>query len=59
MDMDRMLTEAIEARRDEIVALTQELVRIPTLNPPGLKYREICDALGARGSRNDAASPWR
>jgi succinyl-diaminopimelate desuccinylase len=55
MDMDRMLTEAIEARRDDIVALTQELVRIPTLNPPGLKYREICDALGARLERRGFA----
>jgi succinyl-diaminopimelate desuccinylase len=48
MDKDHALTDSIEARRDEIVALTQELVRIPTLNPPGLHYREICELLGAR-----------
>jgi succinyl-diaminopimelate desuccinylase len=48
MDKDHALTAAIEARRDEIVALTQALVRIPTLNPPGLHYREICELLGAR-----------
>jgi succinyl-diaminopimelate desuccinylase len=57
MDMDRMHIEAIEARRDDIVALTQELVRIPTLNPPGLHYRDICELL-SRGS-NDADSRWR
>ncbi|GIT89662.1 succinyl-diaminopimelate desuccinylase [Jannaschia pagri] len=50
--MDRLLTE-IETRRDDLVALTQDLIRIPTLNPPGLHYRDICalvgDRLGARG----------
>jgi len=28
----------IEAKRDEVVALTQDLVRIPTVNPPGDAY---------------------
>ena len=31
----------IEAKRDEVVALTQDLVRIPTVNPPGDAY-EAC-----------------
>jgi len=44
---DRLLSE-IERRRDDLVALTQELVRIPTLNPPGDNYREICDHLDRR-----------
>jgi succinyl-diaminopimelate desuccinylase len=48
MEHDHALTRAIGARRDEIVTLTQALVRIPTLNPPGLNYREVCDLLGAR-----------
>jgi succinyl-diaminopimelate desuccinylase len=39
---------AIESRRDDLVALTQELIRIPTLNPPGESYRECCDAIAAR-----------
>lgn len=38
----------IDRRRDDLIALTQDLIRIPTLNPPGLNYREICDYLGAR-----------
>lgn len=38
----------ITARRDALIALTQDLIRIPTLNPPGRNYREICDHLAAR-----------
>ena len=49
---DRLLAE-IAARRDDLIALTQDLIRIPTLNPPGQNYRAICDylahRLGARG----------
>ena len=29
------LLARIEAKREEVTALTQELVRIPTVNPPG------------------------
>jgi len=39
---------AVDARRDDLIRLTQDLVRIPTLNPPGLNYREICDFLARR-----------
>lgn len=42
------LRHAVESRRDDLIRLTQELVRIPTLNPPGLNYREICDYLEGR-----------
>ncbi|MCT4553939.1 MAG: acetylornithine deacetylase/succinyl-diaminopimelate desuccinylase family protein [Pelagimonas sp.] len=42
------LSHRIDARRDELIALTQDLIRIPTLNPPGENYREICDYLRAR-----------
>ena len=40
--------EEIEAREAELVALTQALIQIPTLNPPGRYYREICELLAAR-----------
>ncbi len=43
----RLLAE-IDSRRTALIRLTQDLVRIPTLNPPGLNYREICDYLAAR-----------
>ncbi|MEM9269786.1 MAG: acetylornithine deacetylase/succinyl-diaminopimelate desuccinylase family protein, partial [Pseudomonadota bacterium] len=42
------LMEEIEAREAELVALTQALIQIPTLNPPGQYYREICEFLATR-----------
>ncbi|MBU2998579.1 acetylornithine deacetylase/succinyl-diaminopimelate desuccinylase family protein [Roseovarius nubinhibens] len=44
---DRLRAE-IEARREDLIALTQDLIRIPTLNPPGRHYRDICDYLDRR-----------
>lgn len=47
------LATGIDSKRDDLIALTQDLVRIPTLNPPGENYREICgylaERLGKRG----------
>ena len=48
MDLAERLKAEIAARRDDLVALTQDLIRIPTLNPPGENYREICDYLDRR-----------
>lgn len=42
------LSVLIEARRDDLIALTQDLIRIPTLNPPGDHYLEICEFLSKR-----------
>ncbi len=42
------LLAEIDARRDDLVALTQDLVRIPTVNPPGECYLEICEYLRTR-----------
>ena len=42
------LFERIDQARDELIALTQDLIRIPTLNPPGEAYLEICEYLEAR-----------
>jgi succinyl-diaminopimelate desuccinylase len=47
-DRREQLLEEIGRRRDSLVALTQDLVRTPTLNPPGDYYREICDYLDRR-----------
>jgi succinyl-diaminopimelate desuccinylase len=44
----RTLTARIADKRDDLIALTQDLVRIPTLNPPGENYREICGYLAER-----------
>jgi succinyl-diaminopimelate desuccinylase len=45
---DKRVSDAVAARRDDLVALTQDLIRIPTLNPPGRNYREICSYLAER-----------
>jgi succinyl-diaminopimelate desuccinylase len=38
----------VAARRGALIALTQGLIRIPTLNPPGQNYRALVEWLGAR-----------
>lgn len=42
------LSEEIDRRRDDLVALTADLVRIPTINPPGNAYREMCEYVARR-----------
>lgn len=42
------LAVQIADRRDDLIALTQDLIRIPTLNPPGECYRDICEYLARR-----------
>ncbi|MDO5612030.1 MAG: acetylornithine deacetylase/succinyl-diaminopimelate desuccinylase family protein [Paracoccus sp. (in: a-proteobacteria)] len=42
------LSNAIAARRNDLIALTQDLIRIPTLNPPGRHYHDICAFLESR-----------
>lgn len=48
MALAEQLIREIDERRDDLVSLTQDLLRIPTLNPPGENYREICDYLADR-----------
>ena len=45
---DHAILAAVAARRQELIGLSQDLIRIPTLNPPGQHYRWICDYLAAR-----------
>lgn len=40
--------DAIRARRADLIALTQALIRVPTLNPPGRHYHDICALIEAR-----------
>lgn len=42
------LLSHIEQSRDDLIELTQALIRIPTLNPPGEYYRDICEFLDQR-----------
>ncbi|HMB76220.1 MAG TPA: acetylornithine deacetylase/succinyl-diaminopimelate desuccinylase family protein [Kiloniellaceae bacterium] len=42
------LYRRIEDKRDDAVALTQAMVRIPTVNPPGDAYQACAELLGRR-----------
>jgi len=42
------LREAIDQSRDDLVALTQSLIQLPTVNPPGDGYLAICELLDSR-----------
>lgn len=44
---DRVLRE-VDAARDELVDFAAELIRIPTVNPPGALYRECAELIGRR-----------
>jgi succinyl-diaminopimelate desuccinylase len=46
--MEAGLLAALDAGREEIVALTRALVRIPTVNPPGDAYRACAELIGER-----------
>lgn len=50
MPDDRLtrLQHAVESRRDDMIQLTIDLLAIPTVNPPGEGYREICEFLKKR-----------
>ncbi len=43
-----LLFKTIEARRDELVELTQALIRFPTINPPGEAYQPCAEFIGRR-----------
>ncbi len=42
------MSQRINAARDDLVALTQALIQIPTVNPPGEGYADICQLLEQR-----------
>ncbi|WP_294609887.1 acetylornithine deacetylase/succinyl-diaminopimelate desuccinylase family protein [uncultured Roseovarius sp.] len=48
MSLNARLMQEVAARRDDLVRLTQDLIAIPTLNPPGDNYLEICEYLERR-----------
>lgn len=41
-------TARVDASRGDLISLTQELIQIPTLNPPGENYLLICEYLAQR-----------
>ena len=46
--MNETLFRAIDKRRDELVALTVDLIRFPTINPPGEAYTPCAEYIGER-----------
>lgn len=46
--MNERLLRAVESRRDELVTLTAELIRFPTINPPGEAYTPCSEYIAAR-----------
>jgi succinyl-diaminopimelate desuccinylase len=46
--MDDKLSRAIEKRRDDLIALTRDLIRFPTINPPGEAYTPCAEYLARR-----------
>ena len=46
--MLQRLFERIESKTDELVALTRELIRFPTVNPPGDAYVPCAELIGTR-----------
>ncbi len=47
-DPTENLLKAIEGRREELIELTRELIRFPTVNPPGEAYRPCAQFVGRR-----------
>ena len=48
--VDRVLA-AVDAAADELVAFTSDLIRIPTVNPPGESYEDCARLIGDRLAR--------
>ncbi|AZO00201.1 acetylornithine deacetylase/succinyl-diaminopimelate desuccinylase family protein [Mesorhizobium sp. M9A.F.Ca.ET.002.03.1.2] len=47
-EKNKRLLKAVEDRVDDLVALTADLIRFPTINPPGEAYRPCAEYVGAR-----------
>jgi len=52
LDLKDRLSAEIDARAEDLTCLTQDMIRIPTINPPGQDYRRICEYLAARLERS-------
>jgi len=46
--MHNALLNRIEDKTNELIALTQDLIRIPTVNPPGEAYTDCAEFIGER-----------
>ena len=48
MTNDQKLMAEIVSRKEDLIQLTQDLIKIPTVNPPCSNYLEICEYLDNR-----------
>jgi succinyl-diaminopimelate desuccinylase len=48
VDRSDQLLSRIESKREDLISLTQELIRFPTVNPPGEAYVPCAEYLGSR-----------
>jgi len=55
LDFRANVSRRIDERADELVELARELIRIPTVNPPGDAYTPCAEFIGARLARRDFA----
>lgn len=51
MVLRQRVLDEIASARQELVELTQALIRVPTVNPPGQHYRECAELIGERMRR--------
>jgi succinyl-diaminopimelate desuccinylase len=54
-DLRERVVAAVDALADELVDFTAELVRVPTVNPPGEGYEECARLIGDRLARGGCA----
>src|ERR1700744_407389 len=47
-DFPETLFKTIDERREELVDLTRQLIRFPTINPPGDAYAPCAEFIGRR-----------
>ena len=61
MSVEDKVLRAVEALGDEAAAFTAEMVRIPTVNPPGDVYEDCARLIGGRlresASRSSTSPP--
>jgi succinyl-diaminopimelate desuccinylase len=50
--LDTAVARAVDQRREALVELTRDLIRFPTINPPGDAYTPCAEFLGERLRRN-------
>ncbi|MGH9336656.1 MAG: acetylornithine deacetylase/succinyl-diaminopimelate desuccinylase family protein, partial [Vicinamibacteria bacterium] len=48
MDRPEAIRREVERARDEIVDFAAEMIRVPSVNPPGEAYREVAGVLGEK-----------